>query len=496
MAETGTINLMDQNISESTPENEKIMSSSPSVIENSPDRSILYNDPKPFLQHSGKKVLNKCGIELEPELTSKKIITTGELEKEQSKRTRVSSSSSSSSSCSSTSSSSSSDKSNKSNPVINGPSTSSAGKVTWRAKKNYRVSPINSNESDVDLSDSDPTFTVHRSRSSINSSPSSFEESNDINCDPETNRKSRKRQRNPSKWKQNVAKTLRNSGKAYVSCTTKKEIPARSVKGSCKCRLKCPENINDTDRTTLFQSYWSIGNIELQRSYIRSCMMEIKPRYKYTNADKPRLPNNAFYFTVNNIKIRVCKTFFINTLDICDRQIRTVKKKTDPQGFISKDIRGKHASRKPTDPTLIESIRQHIDSIPRIESHYLRANTSREYISGDKTIMDIWRDFDNMRKIQGKSSCEYWLYYDIFNKEFNISFFQPKKDRCDLCLDFELATPNRNIEIKKKYEDHLAEKNLCRQEKRVDRQNINENCLKKQRQLKSETKMEKKQSMR
>nr|XP_053614033.1 uncharacterized protein LOC128677311 [Plodia interpunctella] len=76
MAETDTINLMDQNISESTPENEKIMSSSPSVIENSPDRSILYNDPKSFLQHSGKKVLNKCGIELEPELTSKKIITT------------------------------------------------------------------------------------------------------------------------------------------------------------------------------------------------------------------------------------------------------------------------------------------------------------------------------------------------------------------------------------------------------------------------------------
>ncbi|XP_053608010.1 uncharacterized protein LOC128673881 [Plodia interpunctella] len=249
MAETDTINLMDQNISESTPENEKIMSSSPSVIENSPDRSILYNDPKSFLQHSGKKVLNKCGIELEPELTSKKIITTGELEKEQSKRTRVSSSSSSSSSCSSTSSSSSSDKSNKSNPVINGPSTSSAGKVTWRAKKNYRVSPINSNESDVDLSDSDPTFTVHRSRSSsTNSSPSSFEESNDINCDPETNRKSRKRQRNPSKWKQNVAKTLRNSGKAYVSCTTKKEIPARSVKEKNLCRQEKRvdrQNINE-----------------------------------------------------------------------------------------------------------------------------------------------------------------------------------------------------------------------------------------------------------
>ena len=57
--------------------------------------------------------------------------------------------------------------------------------------------------------------------------------------------------------------------------------------------------------------------------------MEIMSKYKYTNAAKPRSPNNAFYFTVNNNKIRVCKTFFINTLGICDRQIRTVKKKTE-----------------------------------------------------------------------------------------------------------------------------------------------------------------------
>lgn len=56
-------------------------------------------------------------------------------------------------------------------------------------------------------------------------------------------------------------------------------------------------------------------------------MMEINPKYKYSNADKPRLPNNAFYFTVNNTRIRVCKTFYINTLGISDRQIRTVKKK-------------------------------------------------------------------------------------------------------------------------------------------------------------------------
>lgn len=378
-------------------------------------------------------------------------------------------------------STSSSSSSSSSTSPVRRPSTSNV-------KSNYYQSPINSDESDVDLSDNDPTYAVDRSITHLTKAPtltasnSSLSSDNDQlntssvdnNTLPESARKSRKRTRDPTKWKQNVAKNLRNSGKAYLSCTTKKNVPARSIKEPCKCRLKCSENINDTDRQTLFERYWAIGNINLQRSYIRSCMMEIRPKYKYTNAAKPRLPNNAFYFTVNSNKIRVCKTFFINTLGICDRQIRTIKKKTDPQNFVSEDNRGKHVSRKPIDVNLIESIKGHINSIPRIESHYLRASTSREYISGEKTIMDLWKDFDKLQKEEGKPSCDYWLYYNIFNKEFNIGFFQPKKDRCDLCVDYEMANPARKIDIQAKYDDHLKEKDLCRQEKRLDRQNIDE----------------------
>ncbi|KAI8429310.1 hypothetical protein MSG28_007807 [Choristoneura fumiferana] len=40
--------------------------------------------------------------------------------------------------------------------------------------------------------------------------------------------------------------------------------------------------------------------------------------------------------------------------------------------------------------------------------------------------------------------------------------------------DYELAAPDRKLEIKKKYEDHIKEKDLCRQEKRLDRENIND----------------------
>lgn len=385
------------------------------------------------------------------------------------RRSRCMSSSNSSSSFSSSSSSASSHGSSppngntiESNTKIGEPSTStSMYRAATQQPKKYRESPIHSNESNADLSDNDPSYSKRpRSRlggavkvSASSSSTSSL--SSDTTEDElesfndsvvEGRKKSRKCLRNPNKWKQNVAKTLRNTGKEYVSNKkSKKIVPARSIKGPCtsKCRLKCIDNIKEIDRNVLFQKYWALGNIELQRSYIRNCMVEVKPKYKYTNAARPRKPNNSFYFTVNDIKIRVCKTYFINTLNICDRQIRTVKKKTDAQGFIAKDNRGKNLNRKRTEPSVIQDIKNHINSIPRIESHYLRSSTSRDYIGGEKTIMDLWRDFDKDQRDVGKPTCEYWLYYDIFTKEFNIGFFQPKKDRCDLCFEYELVSPEK-----------------------------------------------------
>lgn len=39
-------------------------------------------------------------------------------------------------------------------------------------------------------------------------------------------------------------------------------------------------------------------------------------------------------------------------------------------------------------------VRKHIESIPRIESHYLRAQTTREYIAGGYSLSSLWRTTD------------------------------------------------------------------------------------------------------
>ncbi|CAG4937761.1 unnamed protein product [Parnassius apollo] len=110
--------------------------------------------------------------------------------------------------------------------------------------------------------------------------------------------------------------------------------------------------------------------------------------------------------------VRFTSLYF--TLDITERQIRTTKEKNNENGFIAEDRRGKHTNRKIIDDTIIKDIENHINSIPRVESHYLRASTSIEFIEGGRTVKDLWRDFSEARD-PNKPKVDYWLYFGILS---------------------------------------------------------------------------------
>ncbi|KAL0894332.1 hypothetical protein ABMA27_012958 [Loxostege sticticalis] len=244
---------------------------------------------------------------------------------------------------------------------------------------NCRISPIHTDESDVDLSDSDPTFKINEYKPLSSGSESSSDSPPRLDAQNQNTDEPNKKMRKP-----------------YVSIT-KKQVPARSMKNPCtgKCRLNAQKKSREA--------------IECDA----------------------RLPNNAFYFTVNVQRIRVCRQFYINTLDISDRQIRTK--------------RGKHDNRKRINSDVLQDIKDHIKSIPRIESHYLKSKTDKEYISDGKTIKELCNDFNKQQRENNRTECDNWLYINTFNKDFNIGVSQPKKDRCETCLPYELAPLDEKI---------------------------------------------------
>lgn len=172
-----------------------------------------------------------------------------------------------------------------------------------------------------------------------------------------------------------------------------------------------------------------MASLVRQREYIARNMEEIKPKYQYKRIDSNRKFKNAFYFYLDGTKTRVCKTFFKNTLDITDRCIRTViEKKNDLTGVLKGELRGKHNKHRKVADELIEGVKCHIQKIPRIESHYRRQQTSKEYIDGGKTLSDIYFDYKEDCIKLGLPYVMIHTYCKIFNENFNISFFVPKKD--------------------------------------------------------------------
>lgn len=64
------------------------------------------------------------------------------------------------------------------------------------------------------------------------------------------------------------------------------------------------------------------------------------------------------------------------------------------QNVLAIPKNGRYNHHLQLDPNLKEDIKNHINSIPRIESHYVRSTTQRENIDGCKTITQLYKDFD------------------------------------------------------------------------------------------------------
>lgn len=184
-----------------------------------------------------------------------------------------------------------------------------------------------------------------------------------------------------------------------------------------------------------------------------------------------RLSNSKFYLPTATINQRVCKKFFMATLNIGDRFLRTaILKGGRTTDFVEGDLRGKHKNQKKLEPAIINQICEHINSFPRIESHYLRKQTSREFIDGSLTIAEMWRLFDAKCKETNVSSCKFSTYSYIFNTKFNIGFFIPKKDQCGICEKFKNSNESEKIETENNLIEHQNETEMARSEKNNDKE--------------------------
>jgi hypothetical protein len=100
--------------------------------------------------------------------------------------------------------------------------------------------------------------------------------------------------------------------------------------------------------------------------------------------------------------------------------------------FVSKA--GKHVKSKISNERK-NFVIEHIDSIPRVESHYCRSDTSKQYFESSLNLVKLYELYKEKceNSVPPKIPVKNSFYRNIFNTEFNIEFVKPKKDLCDIC---------------------------------------------------------------
>ncbi|KAK3085282.1 hypothetical protein FSP39_001017 [Pinctada imbricata] len=289
---------------------------------------------------------------------------------------------------------------------------------------------------------------------------------------PKKKTRTRKRKAVPAEWKKNIRKRLRLSGKEYTN-TRGKLVEAKSVKDQdcSKCRYKCSTKISEEERREIFNNYWSLQDYKRQRDYICSSILQASPKRIRPKAKNPRKITRQFSFVNKGAQVRVCKTFFLKTLDIGEKTVEYALKSNSHKTFSSQDKRGRHVPHNLTPEPSMEHVRRHIESFPVMDPHYTRKDTRRKFLGSDLNISKMYRLYkdecvQNRRKPVGAGK-----YRKVFCEEYNFSFHTPKKDQCQLCALYYQKEKEGNLsdELKKRYEDHIQRKNKARDEKSSDK---------------------------
>lgn len=142
-----------------------------------------------------------------------------------------------------------------------------------------------------------------------------------------------------------MAKASRNIGESYVSNGVLRPAK-RTLKEPCgdNCRIKCTTKITEAEREMILEEFWKLGDLTRKREFIIRHMEQIIPKYVKKKEGSRRSLNYAYNFYIRGQKIKVCTTFFLNTLNVSYMTVATAVRKffSAKDSLIEGELRGKN----------------------------------------------------------------------------------------------------------------------------------------------------------
>lgn len=291
-------------------------------------------------------------------------------------------------------------------------------------------------------------------------------------------RPTRKRKRKEHLWKRNVTKKLRQSGQEYPAHKSGEKVPARSVNFTknckpAKCAFHCQRNVSKEQQKAICAQFWALGNEQSQKSfYDKTVQSKESNKRKRKDYKGKKAVSRSYSLIVGDRKIAVCQKFYLATLDVSKTRIDGFFSNRTPEG--NPGSRKTHKAWNKTPDDTKDLARQHIASIPRVESHYCRSSTKREYVDGSLSVSKLYKLYVEWSVAKGYNRVSEYVYSELINTETNIAFHQPKKDRCDKCMVYETKAAQNMMteEDRARRDEHFKRK----EETRAQRKNDLEEC--------------------
>lgn len=265
------------------------------------------------------------------------------------------------------------------------------------------------------------------------------------------------------------------SGDSYVTAKGK-TMPEKTFvpTNECLCRFKCTSHISQDQQQSLFKEYWNLGDACLQKAFITSLVTEqpIVRRRKRNNAvtGKEKKNSRAYHLPDHDKKKhRVCLKFLTNLFQISTQIIELALKKTSSSGvFLEKDGRKGRPAPNATKSEAVEHVKRHIDSFPRMESHYCRKDTKKLYLSPELNVSELYRLYvseyctkENIDPVKDGVFRSVFKSYDP-----PLTTFVPKKDQCTKCNQYRAAEDKSKFGVE--YETHARRKTEAMEMKKKD----------------------------
>lgn len=194
----------------------------------------------------------------------------------------------------------------------------------------------------------------------------------------------------------------------------------RTLKPACNCKSRCYEQITEVDRLIIFDDFWKNHcSWEEKRRYIAKRVTRIKiKRRTMRGRDETRSCSRRYVLRINEEDVKVCKTMFLNTLDIGIAFVNSTFNKMKVDGFFEPDMRGKKSSANKTSEAIVQSVKNHISSnlCPRQNNQ----KKGRE-IKPNIDVKKMYQNYEEDMQKKGRNESQYaklWLYRKVFRTDF------------------------------------------------------------------------------